>query len=267
MATGRVKVRSRVTWASEDLSYAVVHLGDHNLSGGARPWDGLEAHAAMEEELSSAFGRADIAEVLRSLERRFPGATYSLRTLFRDEQKKILDDVLASTLAGVEQGYGTIYGQFAPLMRYLASLGQPVPKALHQAAEYTLTARLRAELERGRAVDLDSAHALVKEARDAGVVLGLDELGQAAQRTIESLLAELARDPDDRDRLHLAERIVAFASAAGLRVDLSVSQNLFYAMRESVWAGRRGAAAPDAREEAWREDFRKLGARLGVRVD
>ena len=264
LAIGRIRVRSRVTWASQDLAYAVVHLGDQNLVGGARPWDGTGgAHATMRAELVAAFGRADIAEVLRALERHFPGATYSLRTLFKDEQKKILDEVLGSTLEGVEQDYGQIYGQFAPLMRYLASLGQPVPRALHQAAEYTLTARLRREIDRARDMDLEVAEEIVREARDAGVTLELEELGRSAQRALEELLDGLRRDPDDLELLESTAGLAAFTTRALLRMDPARAQNRFYALRETVWAERHGST----RDDGWTRTFRALGAELGVKVD
>jgi alpha-amylase/alpha-mannosidase (GH57 family) len=279
LAFGRMRVRSRVTWASEELSFAVLHLGDHNLSGGVRTWDGAasshgasshgaSSHAAMTKEINEAFGRADIAEVLRAIERHFPGGTYSLRTLFRDEQKKILDEVLGATLEGVERDYEQIYSQFAPLMRYLASLGQPVPKALHQAAEYTLTARLRRELERGRDVDLEAGRALVREARDAGVTLEGPELGRATEAALEEMLAELTRNPDDLPLLELTRAVASFAGFAGLRFDPVVSQNRFYEMRESVYGARR--VAPMSHRpghDKWIRAFRELGAQLGVRVD
>jgi alpha-amylase/alpha-mannosidase (GH57 family) len=269
MTIGRMKVRSRITREEEDLEYAVVHLGDHNLSGGVRVWQGPGPHAALQTELRAAFGRADIAEVLRALERHFPTATYTLRSLFRDEQKKILDQVLAATLSGVERNYEQIYAQFAPLMRYVASLGQPVPKALHQAAEYTLTARLRRELERGSEMDLEIATALRKEAKDAGVSLELNELGRAAQRTLDTLLEELTRNPDDVVRIERTAAIGAFVKTSGLIYDPSVAQNRFYKLRETVYRARHDeqmkARTPTL--DAWLGAFAALGEELGVQVD
>ncbi len=268
MATGRLRVRSQVTWRTEDLSYAVMHLGDHNLSGGVQTWAGLPSHAQMRADLTGAFARSDLTEVLRAVERHFAGSTFTLRTLFRDEQRKILDEVLGSTLAEVEQDYGQIYAKFAPLMRYLASLGQSVPRSLHQAAEYTLTARSRRELDRGRDVDLLLAQSLAREAREAGVTLGLEELGLAAQRSLEQLLGGLQRDPDDHVAIEVAVGLVAFSRSAALPVDLSVSQNLCYALRETVYAQRTALEAlPGSASAHWLNAFRGLGAALRVRID
>ena len=268
LALGRIEVRSRVTQASEDLEYAVVHLGDHNLTGGVRPWEGEPAHAALGQALRGAFARADIAEVLRGLERHFSGATYTLRTLFRDEQKRILDEVLESTLEGVDREYEQVYAQFAPLMRYLASLSQPVPKALHQAAEYTLSARLRRELERHVEMDVQAARAVVREAREAGVAIQRDELAHEVQATLEALLRDLLRSPDDRARLDRIREIAAFAADAELPYDPAVAQNRFYALRETVYAARRAALGPEQRPESdpWLRAFAEVGAQLGVKV-
>lgn len=266
---GRMRVRSRITLAEEDLEYAVVHLGDHNLSGGVRVWQGSGPHAVLQTELRAAFGRADIAEVLRALERHFPATTYTLRTLFRDEQKKILDQVLAATLSGVERNYEQIYIQFAPLMRYLASLGQPVPKALHQAAEYTLTARLRRELERGAEIDLEVATALRKEAKDAGVSLEPNELGRVAQRTLHTWLEELTQHPDDVARVERIAAFAAFVKASGLVYDPAATQNRFYKLRETVYRARRNESmkADTPALEAWLSAFVALGEELGVQVE
>ena len=269
MAVGRMEVRSRVTRAREDLEYAVVHLGDHNLSGGVRVWQGTGPHSVLKTELSAAFGRADISEGLRTLERHFPAATYTLRTLFRDEQKKILDQVLTATLEGVARNYEQIYLQFAPLMRYLASLGQPVPKALHQAAEYTLTARLRRELERGAEMDLEMAAALHKEARDAGVSLERSELGRAAQSALETLLQELTRDPSHVRTVERAAAIAAFVKSTGLVYDPAIAQNRFYRLRETAYESRQAERGGERQFEfdAWARAFATLGEELGVEID
>jgi alpha-amylase/alpha-mannosidase (GH57 family) len=260
LAIGRVRVQSRLTSSSEEFSYAVLHLGDHNLSGGARASSvDPRAHELMRDEIAELFARADITEVLRRIERHFPDQTYSLRTLFRDEQKKILDDVMVSTLEGVERSYASIYDQFAPLMRFLASLGQPVPKALHQAAEYTLTARLKRELDKGRDVDLEAADAVLREARDTGVTLELSELGVAVQRALELMLQALARDPDDLALLEAARVVATVARNARLEFDVSAPQNRFYDLRETL--------LPERREDPrWLSSFRGLGVQLGVAV-
>ena len=94
-------------------------------------------------EAGAAFEHGDLPQVVRLLDRYFGGMPYSLRSLFRDEQRRILDRILASTLAEVEGEFRQIYAQHAPLMRFLKTLGTPLPKAFAAAAELVLNVDLR----------------------------------------------------------------------------------------------------------------------------
>ena len=88
LAVGRIQVTSDITWNSATISFAVLHFGDHNLCGGVREFQGEEAYATMAAEVSEAFSWADFPETLRRIDQHFGDSTYSLRSLFRDEQRK-----------------------------------------------------------------------------------------------------------------------------------------------------------------------------------
>src|SRR5262249_15374758 len=81
LGLGRLVVRHERTERAVNVDYAVIHLGDHNLGGGIRTDPGDAAHAAMRHEISAVFSRLDLPEVLRALERHFPGGVYSLRSI------------------------------------------------------------------------------------------------------------------------------------------------------------------------------------------
>ncbi|MBX7196432.1 MAG: DUF3536 domain-containing protein, partial [Sandaracinaceae bacterium] len=250
LALGVAAVTSRATRERGRFEYAVIHLGDHHLGVGVRPTDGPTAREAMRTELNAAFGQADLTQMLRALEHHFargatryslpPGpaadaqgrASYSLRSLFKDEQKRILDLVLGSTLESVERAYASIYEQHAPLMRYLAGLGQPVPRAFLQAAQYTLVAAIRRELAKGDDLDLVSLEALVHEARETGVVrrdsatsphgsgpLEDGELAEAARDALRDLVAAVDRPDAALERVQLAAGLARFVVGAGLAFD------------------------------------------------
>ena len=91
------------------------------------------------------FRRRICRRVLRLLDRHFAGATYSLRSLFRDERQKVVNKILSSTMAEAEAAYRQIYQNHAPLMGFLSGMGAPLPKMLHQTAEFVLNTGLRKE--------------------------------------------------------------------------------------------------------------------------
>src|SRR5262249_58788265 len=86
LALGRVRVTSEITEESLPVAYGVLHLGDHNVSGGALTDPGEEAFARIREELEEPFRRADLPEVLRVVDRAFSSGVYSLRLSFRGKR-------------------------------------------------------------------------------------------------------------------------------------------------------------------------------------
>src|SRR5262245_44724829 len=52
IALGQVRVTSTVTEESDRVVYGVLHLGDHNLSGGVVPFAGEDAYAELVREIS-----------------------------------------------------------------------------------------------------------------------------------------------------------------------------------------------------------------------
>src|SRR6202041_3082787 len=105
LAIGRGLVRSEITKEETALSFAVLHLGDHNITGGVREFIDENRFQELRNKLHEAFGRADTAAVIRILDEEFRKSTFSLRSLFRDEQRHIIDLILKDTL-------GTVSGSF-----------------------------------------------------------------------------------------------------------------------------------------------------------
>ena len=232
LGLGQLTVKHERTEASMHVEYAVVHLGDHNLGGGVRVFTSDAAHRAMRDEVSAVFGRLDLPEVLRSLERNFPGGVYSLREIFHDEQTRILDGILAETLDDVAKEYENIYEHQAPLMRYLASIGQTLPREFVTAAEMSLGRTLEREMGKGTAIDLVTVDALLKEARDAGVVLSMPQFGRALERTLMDILDRL-RTSADEEAEALAVRVAALGVNGVFPFDPHRAQNAVVRLRDA----------------------------------
>ncbi|MFC1915065.1 DUF3536 domain-containing protein, partial [Chloroflexota bacterium] len=135
LAVGRSRVTSEITGESALLSFGVFHFGDHVINAGVREYQGDEAYQEMVNETTQTCAAADFTEVIRLLDKHFGSSSYSLKSLFRDEQRKVLGYILESTISEIEAAYRQLYDSQYPEMRFLSELGGPVPKAFHSAAE------------------------------------------------------------------------------------------------------------------------------------
>jgi alpha-amylase/alpha-mannosidase (GH57 family) len=267
LAIGRVSVTSELTGKNALLAFGVLHFGDHNLNAGVKPYVEREEYDRLLGEAGGAFEHGDLAQVIRLLDRYFGDVSLSLRSLFRDEQRRVLDLILASTLDETEDELRNIYLHHAPLMRFLNTLGTPLPNAFRAAAELVLNVDLRRSVEDSRA-DPEVVQRLLDEARGLGVALDTNGLGYTLERSLEGLLDRLRDQPDDPDLLRRVEAAVALIRSAPFKVDLWRAQNRFYEMRRTVFPAMQ-SQAKDGHEaaQAWVEGFQKVAEGLNVRTD
>ena len=266
LALGRVRITSEVTKESESLMFAVLHLGDHNLSAGVDAYTTPEKYHAMASPILESFRKADFPDVLRYIENAFEGSIYSLKTLFRDEQRKVVGSVLESTLEDVESVLHQLYENNAPLMRFLADLSAPLPKALQAAAEFTLNMSLRHALEADEIND-DRVAALLQEARDARVNLDAVGLAYTVQKNIARACERLLSDPEDLVLLGALESLVRLARSLPFDVDFWNAQNQLCELLQRVYPEmKRRADHGDESITDWLTTFQILGDLLRVRV-
>ncbi len=195
LATGSARLRSEITQESAAVNFAVLHLGDHNISAGVKPLDG-SGEAESYQKLKEAFSRADTTQAILELDQAFDGKTFSLRELFRDEQRKITNSILNESLTSAAAVYRTIFESQAPLIRFLNGLSIPVPKALMSAAEIAVNSQLEQALERPE-LDVDSIHGMLKEAAASKIPLDATTLEYAMRRRVEKEATEFAANPKD----------------------------------------------------------------------
>ena len=162
LAVGRAHVRSEITTEEATMSFGVLHLGDHNITGGVRKFREQKQFDELRAKLNEAFTKADTAEVIRLLDEQFPNSTFSLRSLFRDEQRRIINLILRDTLGSVGASFRTVYENQAPLIRFLSALSVPVPSAFMSAASIALNSELQQALEMPE-VDSAAVKGLLRE--------------------------------------------------------------------------------------------------------
>ncbi len=267
MVAGWIRVTSEVTKESERLSFAILHLGDHNINGGVCAFQGPEAYGEMLDEMTQSFKKADFTETIRSMDRHFGNSTYSLKSLFRDEQRKIVSSILESTLGDAETVLRQIYENNAPLMRFLADLSAPLPKALQAAAEFTLNANLRRALE-SEEMDFERITALLSEAKDARASLDAPGLAYALQRNFARVIEQIWADPEDNELFSILVEMVNLVKSLPFDVDLWNVQNSFYEFSQRLYPKmKQEADSGDDSAIAWVKSFLSVGEKLRVKVD
>jgi alpha-amylase/alpha-mannosidase (GH57 family) len=272
-AIGRASLRSRITEETEDICFAVLHLGDQNLSAAVKRFNGSEevspqgsssdAWQTFTTNARNAIRQANLPELIRGIDDYFDSTLYSLTSLFADEQHRILQSILTQTLSEVENSLMRIYEEHATLLDFLAEANVPAPPALALTASFALNASLRRALEADTFNSAEIAR-LLRRAEVDHVTLDSDLLGYTADRRMKRAMVHLEAAAEQQAQQNLTILNETLAIAESLRT-LPMDINLWQA--QNIWNDllRRSDATYWSRE--WREGFRKVGLALNIDVD
>jgi len=264
LAVGKALVSSEITGEEAAIGFAVLHLGDHNLIGGVREYLGDKAFSLMSQEIKKAFGKSDVPEIIRLMDTYFQTHNYSLWHLFKDEQRKVLDQILDSTLKEVETSFRQIYERHYPVMQVMREMRIPLPKAFASAAELIIGTDISQELQRDE-LDFEEIQKLVEETKKWSLELDRRSLGFVVSQRINSVMQQLSVTPDQVALLETIENIFRILSDVDMQLDPWEAQNIYFSIgKEHYDLMEERAAKGDHAAQRWLEHFNRLGESLHV---
>jgi (1->4)-alpha-D-glucan 1-alpha-D-glucosylmutase len=267
LVVGRARMISQITQESAVLTFGAVHFGDHHVNGGVRAFQGLEKYSALVEEMKEVFQRADFSEIIRLMDRGFGDSAYSLKSLFRDEQRKITKQVLHGAQLEAEHAYSRLYEQNLPTMRYLHAIGVPLPRTYQMAADFVIYKDLRWAVDEDEP-KLQQIRALIRDAALWKVSLDTVGLAYRFSRTITRMAERLREHVTHLAHLQTLEETVELAKSLPFEVNLWRCQNVYFEIMSTGCRDVRARAENgDEEAQSWLGHFIALGEKLGIDVE
>jgi alpha-amylase/alpha-mannosidase (GH57 family) len=310
VALGRAHITSRITEEKEEICYAVLHLGDQNLSAAVRRYTAADevSFTAFSAEVRVAIRKANLPEVIRLIDRYFsraatvaphialnptdpqpgqqesaPGAvepgiahtlapppavapaiSYSLTSLFADEQHRILRTILNQTVGEMEDSLRKIYEDHASLLHFLTESGMNPPPALALAASFAINASLRRAIE-SDPFDSDAVADLLLRGANDHVTLDATILAYAAGQRMKRAMVKLeAAASESHPNASLSALHEALAIAHILRF-MPFEVTIWQA--QNIWNDLLRRTDTTYWSAEWKGDFKKLGSAMNIAVD
>ena len=268
-AFGRALLRSRITEECEEICFAVLHLGDQNLTAAVNRYDASDpaASARWDEFVAKArdcVRRANVPELILLIHKHFEGTLYSLNSLFADEQHRILKSILNQTLSEVEGSLMRIYEEHATLLDFISQARVPAPPALAVTAGFAINASLRHALD-AEIFDATEISRLLHRAETDNVKLDAPLLAFTADKRIKRAMVKLeiaAQQQHSQQAVTVLNETLTIAE--GLRL-LPMDVNLWQA--QNIWNDLLRRSDSISWTRGWREGFRKIGLALNICVD
>jgi alpha-amylase/alpha-mannosidase (GH57 family) len=263
LALGRAKIVSAITTDQESFSFAVLHFGDQNITAAVKAYreeDAAEFDAFV-KEAAVLVQRAYFPEVIRLLDRHYGHVDYSLTSLFTDEQRRIVQIILNSTLWDIENSLTTIYEDHASLLHYLSQAGLPKPPALTLAAGFAINAGVRRALE---ADPIDQTHlrSFLSLAKADQIPLETITLSYLADQRMKRSLTELQMSSGSLEILERALTLARTVLELPFELNLWQAQNIWYEILRTSNYGLAALGKDD--RPRWEKSFNELGRSLSI---
>ena len=263
LALGRASIASVITDKRESFSFAVLHFGDQNITAAVKPCKEEDAaeFETFARQAAEQLERAKFPEVIRLLDRYYGHVDYSLTSLFRDEQRRIVQVILSSTLSSIENSLTTIYEDHASLLHYLSQAGLPKPPALTMAAEFAVSAGLRKALD-GVPIDQALLRSFLALAKADQIPLETSTLSYIADQRMKHAMVELQISAGSLEMLGRALTLARTLVELPFELNLWQAQNIWYEIMRVSSYGLTALATDDF--SRWEKDFCELGRCLSI---
>jgi alpha-amylase/alpha-mannosidase (GH57 family) len=266
LATGKARIRSDFTFEEAIKSFAVLHLGDHNISGGLHDYQDDEAFASMRREIGSALERGETTEVIHLIDKHFGMNSFSIWHLFRDEQRKVVHQILEFTQVGIEASYRKIYEDHNPVMNFLSATNIPIPKSVFLAAEHIINVDMKRLFEKEE-IDTEKLKRLIIESSRWGITVERPAMEYQISLWVTGRMEKVFQNPEDVSLIKAMIGALELLEPLSLNLNFWKAQNVYFSLREGLKAKKvEMATQGDGSSKEWVDSFDELGERLRIKV-
>lgn len=229
---GRVEIKSQITLEKHDMVFALLKYSGGDFHCAIREYSNSEKFKSIQKELIETFMNFPMTEIIRSLDEHFGSEYFTLKDIFIEERRKILNIMIQGKTNKFSGLYKDIYEDGKASIFHFKNLGLNPPDEFKIAAKYVLGMEFNKHLqccEKNNfnehdlleAIDIDS------EAKLIGIKLDKKLANTIFTEKITDAMSALAKNPEIH-RIESVLNLYNYIEQLELRIDTSESQNIYF---------------------------------------
>ncbi len=261
LSLGRTTVHSKITYSEKSFSFAVLYLGQLNIIGNISLNMDWETFDKMQTQIVEAFRSTDLGNVIGLMQTYFGSEKYTVQHLFRDEKRRILNEITANSLREVEREFREIYNENYQLMTMIVQSDIPIPDAYRSAVQFVINHDLQEFFANG-SFNIRELKRLVDELLRWDVTITNEQSFKLA--ISERIFREMKRIENGVVTLKDVENLIQvleILESMPIVINAWRSQNIFFSMLNGYKNGEWLFASKE-----WEDAFLKLGNLLRVKT-
>ena len=228
---GHIEVQSRITLQKSNLIFALMQYSGGDFHCAMKEYSDEEEYAKLKKNLTRTFMLNPLTEIIRALDEHFGSEYFTLKDIFIEERRKILQILLKDKMEKFAQIYLDMYNEGKGSIYHMQSLGLAVPEEFKIAAKYALSKKFNdLIIGSGGFVDPSVVQDIVGinyEARAIGIKLDKSQANRIFAKKIEQNISRLAYSLEVQQADVLME-LFDYIEKLELEIDISEAQNTYY---------------------------------------
>jgi alpha-amylase/alpha-mannosidase (GH57 family) len=266
LALGLIHITSHVTLEEEDVSFAVLHMGEHNIFGGVRKFLDDVHFDEMWSDISQKFRANDVPGTFRRIEKHFTTVNYSLWHLFRDEQRTVINQVINTAVTDLERNLRQINENNYPVVQVMKKMGVPLPGVFSSIMEFILNDDLKKNLL-SENPDITEMGRIIGQMRENGFEPDNVSISYSFTQRLNDYMERFVSHPEDIEILQKIIDLLDALHPLSLKFERWRMQNMYFIIGITFYPVmhlKLNEGIPDAVK--WVELFKRLGDHIKVSV-
>ena len=228
---GNIEVSSKITLEKSNLVFVLMQYQGGDFHCAIKDFSTDAEYTRIQKELVKNFLINPLTEIIRAIDAYFGKEYFTLKDIFIEERRKILQILLRDKMDKFAQTYEDLYNDGKASIYQMQALGLSVPDEFKLAAGYALGRKFNDLMNESKLyLDPDiiqKAADISFEAKNIGVKIDKEPTSEMFSHKLLQNINRLANSIE----IHQAEVILElfdFIEKLDLKVDISEAQNTYY---------------------------------------
>ena len=228
---GHIEIQSRITLQKSNLMFALMQYAGGDFHCAIKEFSDADSYAKLKQNLTNTFLLNPLTEIIRSLDESFGKEYFTLKDIFIEERRKILEILIQNKMIKYAQIYQEMYDEGKGSIYQMQNLGLSVPEEFKIAAHYSLSKKFNdLVVSSGGFVDpsvIQEIAGINFEAKALGIKLDKAQSNRIFAKKIDQNISRLAYSLEIQQADVLME-LFEYVEKLELEIDISEAQNTYY---------------------------------------
>lgn len=225
---GNIEITSQITMERKNMIFALLQFSDGDFHCAISGYN--DDFLDIRKELIQTYLTSPVTEILRKIDKYFGEEYFTLKDIFIEARKKLLETLLKDKLEGFANTYEALYNEGKGSIYQLHALGLETPVEFKLAAQYVLTKQFNSLFEKVKYPTFESIQKGMDinfEAKRVGITIDKSSTNAIFSRKVAQSVARLAYSMEIQQAESTLE-LLRNIEDLELQVDISDAQSIYF---------------------------------------